>query len=152
MPLDANGIWQFEETDPASPISGTLNLLAGSVSAEIATLKAAAGVPDTGWLPLTLDGDWVTDGSTAPAARRIGDAVALRGAAAGSSIDLAQLPDDRFWPTSTLRFIVPPNSNSSPSTSGSSSIAQIAIFTDGFMTQYSSGATTLHFAGCHYMR
>lgn len=38
MPLDSNGIWQYEETDIVSPFSDFMNLGQSSVSTEIASL------------------------------------------------------------------------------------------------------------------
>jgi len=62
MPLDSNDIWQFEETDLASPFSDTLNLLAESVSdafeddrARLAVLEA----PPASWAAVPLASGWV---------------------------------------------------------------------------------------------
>jgi hypothetical protein len=41
MPLDSNGVWQYEETESAAPVAAMLNRLAGSVSDAIAPLVVA---------------------------------------------------------------------------------------------------------------
>lgn len=40
MPLDGNGIWQYEETDIVSPFSDFMNLGMSSVSTELASVRS----------------------------------------------------------------------------------------------------------------
>lgn len=72
MPLDANGIWQYEETETAAPFSTVLNRLADSVSDAV-----APHFPDTGWvnIAIALGAPWT--GSLK--ARRIGSRVSWKG-------------------------------------------------------------------------
>jgi hypothetical protein len=72
MPLDANGIWQYEETEAAAPVSTMLNRLAGSVSDVVEPIAN-----DTGWVsvPIALGAPWT--GSLK--ARRIGSEVRWKG-------------------------------------------------------------------------
>jgi hypothetical protein len=72
MPLDAYGIWQYEETEAAAPFSVLLNKLAGSVSAVV-----APHLTDTGWvtIPTTLASPW----TASLKARRIGKRVSWKG-------------------------------------------------------------------------
>lgn len=55
MALDANGIWQYQETDAAAPVSTMLNLLADSVSDVV-----GPHTHDTGWttVPIALASPW----------------------------------------------------------------------------------------------
>lgn len=73
MPLDSNGIWQYEETESAAPVAAMLNRLAGSVSDVVAPL-----IGDTGWEVLPL----VSGFSGSLLARRIGSRVNVRGTVA----------------------------------------------------------------------
>jgi hypothetical protein len=57
MPLDANGIWQYTETDSAATASDLLNLLAESTSDAIEAVndRVDALVPNTPWTALVLN-------------------------------------------------------------------------------------------------
>lgn len=104
MPLDSEGIWQYEETDDASPVSGMLNLLAGSVSTEIADVRANL-LADTGWVNLTLINSWTALEGT-PAVRRIGEFVFAKGSVTGGTAQtIANLPA-AFIPSEVRRFWV----------------------------------------------
>lgn len=72
MPLDVNGIWQYEETETVAPFSTMLNRLADSVSDTV-----APHVHDTGWvtIPTTLPAPW----TSSLKARRIGSRVSWKG-------------------------------------------------------------------------
>lgn len=81
MPLDVNGIWQYEETETAAPFSTVLNRLADSVSDTV-----APHVHDTGWvtIPTSLASPW----TASMKARRIGSEVRWKG-----SVD----PNSTVW-------------------------------------------------------
>ena len=62
MPLDSNEIWQYEESDLASPFSDTLNLLAVSVSDAFEDDRArltALEAPPASWAAVPLAPGWV---------------------------------------------------------------------------------------------
>jgi hypothetical protein len=104
MPLDSEGIWQYEETDDASPVSGLLNLLAASTSTQIADVRSNLPA-DTGWVNLTLLNSWTASEGT-PAVRRIGEMVFAKGVVTGGSAQLiANLPA-AFIPSEGRRFFV----------------------------------------------
>lgn len=46
MPIDGNGIYQYEESDTAAPFSDMLNRLAGSVSSRIAAVMSRLAAQD----------------------------------------------------------------------------------------------------------
>lgn len=56
MPLDSNGVWQYEETETATPFSTLLNKLASSVSTQVGLLRAAVA-PVVGTITPT-SGTW----------------------------------------------------------------------------------------------
>lgn len=59
--LDANGVWQYGEDDPASPVSDLLNLLAASVSSRIGALAAAVASPPPTSATVALTSSWTTN-------------------------------------------------------------------------------------------
>lgn len=84
--LDANGIWRYGEDDPLSPYSGFMDLLADSVSDQIALLRAAtqdSGWITTGWtMNVTGGGTWTpvsVGGWRSLAYRRTGKRLTLNG-------------------------------------------------------------------------
>lgn len=72
MPLDANGIWQYTESETAAPFSAVLNRLAQSVSDVV-----EPHVHDSGWtpIPIALPSPWT--GSAM--ARRVGHLIEWKG-------------------------------------------------------------------------
>lgn len=78
MGLDLNGIWQYEETETAAPVSTMLNRLAGSVSNVVAPISH-----DTGWVnvPIALPSPWT--GSLK--ARKVGNLVSWKGSVVPNS-------------------------------------------------------------------
>jgi hypothetical protein len=73
MPLDSNGVWEYEETDDVAPFSDYMNLGMGSVSTAI-----GAVAPDSGWTAAT---PWLSSGYTSNGlqVRALGDMVWWRG-------------------------------------------------------------------------
>lgn len=57
MALDANGIWHYTGTEPASPADDLLNLLAGSVSDRVEEIWDLTGI-DVEWTTLTAATGW----------------------------------------------------------------------------------------------
>ena len=74
MGLDANGVWQYTETETVAPFSAMLNRLAGSVSGKIAPL-----IVDTGWVNLILSSGTTTPTGYTAQVRRCGNWVSVRG-------------------------------------------------------------------------
>jgi hypothetical protein len=72
MGLDANGIWQYDESETAAPVSTVLNRLAQSVSDVVAPISH-----DTGWVNVAtaLASPWTSTLKV----RRIGDLVTWKG-------------------------------------------------------------------------
>ena len=119
MPLDANGIWQYEETETAAPFSTVLNRLASSVSDVL-----APHVHDTGWVNVatSLPSPWT--GSMK--ARRIGSQVRWKGSVDPNStnwgainnaqtlVDLNSDPDwVQFKPVDSMPFLLSANTANS---------------------------------------
>jgi hypothetical protein len=119
MPLDANGIWQYEETEAAAPISTMLNRLAASVSGILAPI-----VHDTGWvtIPTSLPSPWTSTMKV----RRIGSAVRWKGSVDPVSttwgainnpqtlVDLTSNPAwAQFIPVDTMPFLLAANTANS---------------------------------------
>jgi hypothetical protein len=119
MPLDANGIWQYVETETAAPVSTMLNRLAGSVSTIVAPI-----VNDTGWvsIPTSLPAPWI--GSMK--ARRIGSEVRWKGSvdpvsttwgAINNPQTLVDLTTNPAWavfiPVDTMPFLLSANTANS---------------------------------------
>jgi hypothetical protein len=76
---DSNGIWIFDEDDPAAPFSDTLNLLAESTSDEIANDRARLTALEaqgnaSSWVP-TFTNATVEDGTVTAYYAQIGDLV-----------------------------------------------------------------------------
>lgn len=99
---DANGIYQYDETDNEATFSELLNLGMESVSETLA---------DTGWVPITAAPGFTK--SSDAAVRRFGDLVAFRGTVSKSSGSIVQtgagelaftIPDARFSPTAYTRI------------------------------------------------
>ena len=78
MPLDSNGIWQYEESETAAPVSTMLNRLAKSVSDAVAPL-----VTDTGWVNVSLASGITAISGYPLQVRRIGPIVYLQGRVQG---------------------------------------------------------------------
>lgn len=74
MPLDANGIWQYTETETVSPFHEFMNRLAGSVSSVLGPF-----VRKTNWLPCTPSPGTTFDSGYAVEARQIGHLVFAEG-------------------------------------------------------------------------
>lgn len=77
--LDAQGIWQYGEDDPASPFSNLLNLLAESTSTELANDRARLSALEAegskaSWSP-SLTNVTVGNGSMQGRYARVGDMV-----------------------------------------------------------------------------
>lgn len=77
--LDARGIWQYGEDDPASPFSALLNMLAASVSTQIGNDRARLSALEnaaqaTAWDP-AVTGITVGNGSEVAKYATIGDVV-----------------------------------------------------------------------------
>jgi hypothetical protein len=114
MPLDSNGIWQYEETEDAAPVSVMLNRLAESVSDAIAPLVVtgsqsipvnASGVSaSTGYGLIVTSGSNIQINNTAVAEMfrpgvAVQDLSTMTNSAAASSIV-------RMWMTSAGFFNV----------------------------------------------
>ena len=120
MPLDVNGIWQYEETENVSPFSDLLNQLAESVSDTV-----APHVHDTGWvtIPTTLGSPW----TSTLRARRIGSRVNWKGSVDPNSTNWGAINNPQtivsdlatthpeFVPVDTMPFLFSANTpNSAP--------------------------------------
>ena len=85
MPLDPNGIWQYEETDAEATASDLLNLLAASVSARVADLQVNVdskqpAEPDSGWVGVGFGSSYSDASSAYPVqVRKRGPEVRMRG-------------------------------------------------------------------------
>lgn len=86
MILDANGIPHYEESDPASPFSDTLNVLADATSDKVEDIEGDlstlfANFVGTSVYP-TIGANWAQTDSTGhrPRIRRIGNLVMMTGA------------------------------------------------------------------------
>lgn len=82
MPLDANGIWQYEETETAAPFSAMLNRLAGSVSDAV-----GPHITDTGPVNVSLAAGITSLSGYTLIVRRIGPVVYMRGRITGLTVD-----------------------------------------------------------------
>ena len=118
MPLDANGIHQYTETETAAPFSTLLNRLAGSVSNVLGPV-----VNDTGWvaIPTALPSPW----TSSLKARRIGSVVRIKGEVSANgtvwgAIDNPQTIvtdlDPRFVPVDSMPFLCASNQANSSDT------------------------------------
>jgi hypothetical protein len=107
VPLDVNGIWQYEETDPASTFSDLLNLGTSSTSDAVGALAARVAVTeleDPAWTALTLNAGWANGAGWQPLSyRKVRGTVELSGGflnrvgsslavTAGSIYEIATLP------------------------------------------------------------
>lgn len=84
MALDANGVWQYEETDSEATASDLLNLGMASVSTRINTLQADIDgkepeLGDTGWVAVPVGSGYSAYTGYEPQVRRIGSVVHWRG-------------------------------------------------------------------------
>ncbi|MBD8077701.1 hypothetical protein [Cellulosimicrobium arenosum] len=111
MPIDSNGIWQYEETDAEATASDLLNLLATSTSDAVSDVNVRVDglTPDTGRFDLTP-----SDGITVVSelnARRVGDVVEITGYVSGPFpantntyiVDTEGVPE-ALRPTGTARW------------------------------------------------
>lgn len=126
MALDSNGIWQFEESDPASPFSDLLNLLAASTSDKVEDLSGAIAALDALWsgaeADIAVSSGWAATDSQGhrPRVRALGPLV------------LGQGSFTRGGATGALNLmgIIPPGFRPGPSPTGTSFIG-ISAFTAG---------------------
>lgn len=86
--IDAQGVYQYDNTDQMIPFATYSNLLAGSVSDAIADVRTDLTVADTGWINtgIVWNASWESFGATSGASgyvryRKIGDVLYMRGLA-----------------------------------------------------------------------
>ena len=118
MGLDANGIWIYDESETAAPVSTVLNRLADSVSDVVGPISH-----DSGWvnIPTALASPW----TSTLKGRRIGDHVTLKGTIDPNStnwgainnaqtlVDAAGMPDDLTPVDSVIKLCAANTANSS---------------------------------------
>lgn len=77
--IDANGVFQYDNTDHVVPLATFMNLGQQSVSDAMEDLRTDVTVPDTGWVNLTLNTGWSVGIDGTPRIRKIGNTVWLSG-------------------------------------------------------------------------
>ena len=86
MPLNAHGLYEYAETDLASPFSDTLNLATDALTAVIASLKSRLATLEGDLAPVSGDSGWINAATTTfdpysggsnqlPRYRRVGQAL-----------------------------------------------------------------------------
>jgi hypothetical protein len=101
--LDAQGVYQYDDTEQASPLDDYMNLGQASISAQLAAIRAqiaGSSLSDSGWRVLAageLGTGWTATAGHAPRLRRIGNRVDLFGAvtlgATGGILFLLTVPE-----------------------------------------------------------
>jgi hypothetical protein len=123
MPIDAEGIYQYDNTEPAvSPLDDFLNLGMQSVSTTAAAIRAEIAaidaLVDSDWVPIAgstggaIGAGWSPLANHTPRVRAVGDRVDIAGAlqltGAGQFTDLLTIPEGfRLAGAYTQYFIGP---------------------------------------------
>lgn len=160
--LDANGVWNYGEDDPASPFSDLLDLLGTSTSLQFGSDRARIAALEGAIESLTTDSGWITVGAvgappytfptvwsgynsggwTATAFRRVGGIINIGGVSQKSTAWVAgesvfQFPPG-YRPTRRVRLVAEVNGTLVP----------VTIETDGTLRmQNAGGPNTVAFSG-----
>lgn len=150
--LDPNGVYQYAESDAASPVSDLLNLGMESVSDQLVAdrLRLTAletATADTGWLTLTLPAGTTTPGGSGgadltPKIRRVGKVVYVRGRCTSTSGDITTLATG-FKPGTDRRMVV--------TTGGSGTTAGVVTYTSSTGKLGTAAAATVNLDGLSWL-